>query len=82
MVTHAGWVIVEKSENELTGNDRPEDRGSAYLLCVPPSFVKDGLAQPAIQSRPPETFKASYAAAVKSGLAKNRWRWWKSLFGR
>ncbi len=32
-----GWRIVHSEQNELTGNDRPEDRGSAYLLCVPES---------------------------------------------
>ena len=35
MVEGSGWQIVSAERNELTGNDRPEDRGSAYLLCVP-----------------------------------------------
>jgi predicted RNA methylase len=35
MVEGSGWRIVSAERNELTGNDRPEDRGSAYLLCVP-----------------------------------------------
>jgi hypothetical protein len=35
MVEAAGWSVVESLTNELTGNTRPEDRGSAYLLCVP-----------------------------------------------
>lgn len=35
MVERSGWRIVSAERNELTGNDRPEDRGSAYLLCVP-----------------------------------------------
>ena len=35
MVESSGWRIQHAERNELTGNDRPEDRGSAYLLCVP-----------------------------------------------
>ncbi|MCH8028367.1 MAG: class I SAM-dependent methyltransferase [Candidatus Dadabacteria bacterium] len=35
MVTDCGWEILESHTNELKGNKRPEDRGSAYLLCVP-----------------------------------------------
>lgn len=35
MVEGAGWQIVHAEQNELLGNERPEDRGSAYLLCVP-----------------------------------------------
>lgn len=35
MVEGSGWRIVSAERNELPGNDRPEDRGSAYLLCVP-----------------------------------------------
>lgn len=34
-VRAAGWEILEASRGELTGNDRPEDRGSAFLLCRP-----------------------------------------------
>jgi hypothetical protein len=34
MLTEAGWDIVRSSANELGGNARPEDRGSAYVLCV------------------------------------------------
>ena len=41
MVAKAGWDILQSTENELTGNDRPEDRGSVYLLCLPASFAKD-----------------------------------------
>jgi protein-L-isoaspartate O-methyltransferase len=35
MVGRAGWRVERQEVNELTGNDRPEDRGSAYLLCTP-----------------------------------------------
>jgi 2-polyprenyl-3-methyl-5-hydroxy-6-metoxy-1,4-benzoquinol methylase len=35
MVARAGWEIVAHSTNILEGNPRPEDRGSAYLLCLP-----------------------------------------------
>jgi predicted RNA methylase len=35
MVDRAGWSIQRALVNELPGNDRPEDRGSAYLLCLP-----------------------------------------------
>lgn len=35
MTAHSGWQVVRSERNELSGNDRPEDRGSAYLLCVP-----------------------------------------------
>lgn len=31
----AGWKIIREEKNELLGNKRPEDRGSAYLLCIP-----------------------------------------------
>jgi len=30
-----GWTIVEQARNELTGNDRPCDRGSSYFVCRP-----------------------------------------------
>lgn len=32
-----GWAIVEQARNELTGNDRPCDRGSSYFVCHPAS---------------------------------------------
>ncbi len=32
-----GWDIVDRHFNELEGNDRPEDRGSAYYLVRKPS---------------------------------------------
>lgn len=35
MVENAGWKVLDSSTNELNANSRPEDRGSAYLLCVP-----------------------------------------------
>lgn len=35
MVERSGWEILADEYNELVGNDRPEDRGSAYLLCAP-----------------------------------------------
>lgn len=35
MVEETGWEIVADEYNELVGNHRPEDRGSAYLLCAP-----------------------------------------------
>ena len=35
MAERAGWRVVRDERNELEGNDRVEDRGSAYLLCVP-----------------------------------------------
>ena len=35
MVEDGGWRVVQASTSELKGNDRPEDRGSAYLLCIP-----------------------------------------------
>jgi len=34
MVQEAGWNVIEASVNELGGNTRVEDRGSAYLLCT------------------------------------------------
>jgi len=34
MLADAGWNVVASSTNELGGNARPEDRGSAYVLCV------------------------------------------------
>ena len=34
IVADTGWKILLASKNELTGNKRREDRGSAYLLCV------------------------------------------------
>lgn len=34
MISDAGWSVVAASSNELGGNARPEDRGSAYALCV------------------------------------------------
>ncbi len=34
MVSVAGWEIQRQHENELEGNSRLEDRGSAYLLCT------------------------------------------------
>ena len=37
-IREQGWRIVDKDENELLGNDRPDDRGSAYyLIAVDPS---------------------------------------------
>ncbi|HEV3401019.1 MAG TPA: methyltransferase domain-containing protein [Acidimicrobiales bacterium] len=35
MVAACGWRVEHAETNELLGNDRPEDRGSAYLLCTP-----------------------------------------------
>ncbi|OJV99819.1 MAG: hypothetical protein BGO39_28995 [Chloroflexi bacterium 54-19] len=35
IVEEAGWTAIEVFHNELEGNDRLEDRGSVYLLCVP-----------------------------------------------
>jgi predicted RNA methylase len=35
MIARAGWSVIQFATNELAGNERPEDRGSAYLLCVP-----------------------------------------------
>ncbi len=35
MVERCGWRIERTETNELLGNDRPADRGSAYLLCTP-----------------------------------------------
>jgi hypothetical protein len=34
MLADAGWDVVESTTNELGGNARPQDRGSAYALCV------------------------------------------------
>ena len=34
MIEHCGWSIFEARTNELTGNERLEDRGSAYFLCL------------------------------------------------
>jgi hypothetical protein len=39
MVAGAGWEVVESRANELAGNNRPDDRGSACLLCVPRKAV-------------------------------------------
>lgn len=35
MLERSGWKIVYKKSNELKGNERLEDRGSAYILCIP-----------------------------------------------
>jgi 2-polyprenyl-3-methyl-5-hydroxy-6-metoxy-1,4-benzoquinol methylase len=35
MVERCGWRVEHAEANVLTGNDRPADRGSAYLLCTP-----------------------------------------------
>jgi cyclopropane fatty-acyl-phospholipid synthase-like methyltransferase len=35
MVARCGWRVEHAETNELLGNDRPADRGSAYLLCTP-----------------------------------------------
>jgi predicted RNA methylase len=35
MIRDAGWKIIREEKNELLGNTRPEDRGSAYFLCAP-----------------------------------------------
>ena len=35
MLAEAGWTVLESTTNELGGNARPQDRGSAYALCVP-----------------------------------------------
>lgn len=37
MLAEAGWTVLESTTNELGGNARPQDRGSAYALCVPRS---------------------------------------------
>lgn len=66
MVKQAGWVIVEATQNELKGNRRARDRGSAYLLCVPPSYVESGLAKPA----------ADAGSEAKQGL----WQRWKRSY--
>jgi hypothetical protein len=39
MLAEAGWTVLEATTNELGGNARPQDRGSAYALCVPRSAV-------------------------------------------
>lgn len=31
-----GWIILDSDRNVLTGNDRPEDRGSSYFLIAKP----------------------------------------------
>jgi hypothetical protein len=33
-ITKRGYRIVDTDRNVLTGNDRPEDRGSAYFLIA------------------------------------------------
>jgi len=35
MINDSGWIILDASTNQLKGNSRLEDRGSAYFLCVP-----------------------------------------------
>jgi SAM-dependent methyltransferase len=35
MVARCGWSVEHAEANELLGNDRAADRGSAYLLCTP-----------------------------------------------
>lgn len=35
MVERCGWRVDRAEENVLVANERPEDRGSAYLLCTP-----------------------------------------------
>ncbi len=34
-VADCGWIVMNALTNELKGNTHPEDRGSAYLLCMP-----------------------------------------------
>jgi hypothetical protein len=34
MIENAGWAILSETKNELLGNKRLEDRGSAYFLCT------------------------------------------------
>lgn len=35
MVSEAGWTVLDSHRGELAGNDRVEDRGSAFVLCAP-----------------------------------------------
>jgi hypothetical protein len=35
IIGETGWVVIEFATNELVGNERPEDRGSAYIFCLP-----------------------------------------------
>lgn len=35
MIAASGWSVLSAYRNQLLGNDRLEDRGSAYLLCEP-----------------------------------------------
>ncbi|MDB9822444.1 class I SAM-dependent methyltransferase [Deltaproteobacteria bacterium] len=43
MVREAGWKIIDDSANELLGNSRLEDRGSAYLLCIPQALYTPNI---------------------------------------
>lgn len=36
LIRATGWTVVDRHFNELEGNDRPEDRGSAYYLIRKP----------------------------------------------
>lgn len=45
LMAKTGWEIIECAESHLSANERPDDRGSAYLLCVPPSYVQSGVAK-------------------------------------
>ncbi len=46
MVKEAGWYILLDKNGILCGNERPEDRGSAYLLCVSQAkFNSDELGE-------------------------------------
>jgi len=35
MIQNAGFKILQQTTNHLKGNERQQDRGSAYVLCVP-----------------------------------------------
>jgi hypothetical protein len=45
LLAKTGWEVIECAESHLSANECPDDRGSAYLLCVPPALVQSGLAK-------------------------------------
>jgi hypothetical protein len=70
-LTRAGWEIIEATQSDLAGNERPDDRGSAYLLCVPPSYVQTGLAKKGALGLPETT---PSPGAPGNGWGQRLWR--------
>jgi len=57
MVKRAGWRAVAAMTNELGGNEKLQDRGSAYFLCVPDATDVSEVAAGGISNATMERFK-------------------------